>query len=450
MRFSQKFWKTKVNMEKSKVALIAANKKDLDQIEGWLKSQNPTLELTTFTSPEKAIVFLRSLPELDQIISSETFPEVGGLVWIKALKKLYPHTLLTVVATKDKPTEKVRTLVSEYEQAEYLTKPIKLENFQHEENLTPVTEEIAGVEDETGSLPDSFEELGVVGLPAGLSDDQHQQMGTLLKDIQENVNAHSIYLVDHLGQSLVHIGNAASKHIVEIATLLGGSFAALLEVGEIVDENKSSMNLIYRQGEKDDVYALSVASNYLLILLIARGPYATRVGTVWYYVREVAPALAEILQDTVPGSKQPKFTGEMTAALDQELDAVLHTGTLKLPESMQDNFEMENATKDKPEEDWPFAMDDLSATKVATEQSFPSVPASGELVDLQNAADIDVQPEDAPLEAATLQDFPVIPGSGELLDLESAGELGIIPEDILQKLTAGNVVELASGELKAD
>lgn len=376
-------------MSTKRVALITADEGLLQQIELWLYIETPDLELKTFTNPKKAYSFLRSLPKLDQIITSESFPEVGGPVWLKALRKLYSDTPITVLASNEDPDKTTTSLVMDDPNATFLTQPLERRSF-------------FSVSEEDANTPLEHERGGI---PASLTGDQHQRAAALLEDIQENVNAHSIYLVDYLGQSLVHLGNAASQHIVEIASLLGGSFAALLEVGEIVDEDKSSMNLIYRQGEKDDIYALSVASNFLLILLIARGPYATRVGTVWYYVREVAPTLADILNNLEPDPDGRPFGDDMTAVLDKELESMFPTATL---DERLHPVELQA-------EGWPFAAEDQTEHKPTQEESASSAP-----------------------------------GTGELLDLQSASELGLIPEDIFERFASENEINLATDELKAE
>ena len=376
-------------MSATRVVLIMADDGNLQQIEIWLNIEFPDLELKSFTDPKEGFSYLRSGPDLDQIITSESFSEVGGTVWLNALRKFYPETTLTIIGQNGEQDPAIITFASEDRNAKYLTQPLDIKSLFPDSEM-PATSRESNEWDSS---------------PGNLSGDQHQQVAALLADIQENINSHSIYIVDHLGQSLVHLGNAASEHIVEIASLLGGSFAALLEVGNIVDEDESSMNLIYRQGKKDDIYALSVASKYLLILLIAQGPYATRVGTVWYYVREVAPSLAAILENADPASLGQPFGSEMTEMLDKQLDRSLHTATLEnrmLPVELQ-------------AKDWPFAEEEEKASDAVFAETKISTPVTN-----------------------------------ELFDLESASELGLIPDDIFERLTSDNEIELTTGELKTE
>ena len=376
-------------MSKTRLVLVMADEEVLQQIELWVNEELPDPEIHSFTDPKQAFSYLRKSPDLDQIFTSESFSEVGGLVWLNALRKIYPDTSLTIIGQTGEPDTATYTFATQDKNANYFTQPLE------KKSVFP----------DSQAHTESAESLDWDAAPGNLSGDQHRQVAELLADIQENINSHSIYLVDHLGQSLVHLGNAASEHIVEIASLLGGSFAALLEVGNIVDEDDSSMNLIYRQGAKDDIYALSVASNYLLILLIAQGPYATRVGTVWYYVREVAPALAAILENADPTPAGQAFGSEMAVMLDKELDTSLHTTTLEermLPVELQ-------------AKDWPFVEGGESAVLSENTENEVSTPVTN-----------------------------------ELLDLESASELGLIPDDIFERLTSDNQIELTTGELKAE
>ena len=64
-------------MKTSKVALVAANKKDLDQIEHWLKSENPIRDLANFDRLSRMREQLGT-----RLHSEETLPET--FVWDEA------------------------------------------------------------------------------------------------------------------------------------------------------------------------------------------------------------------------------------------------------------------------------------------------------------------------------------------------------------------------------
>lgn len=459
-------------MSSSRIAIIAADKQILELVEGWLHTDAATSDIETFSSTKEAISVLRSIPAYDLIITAESFAEVGELIWLKALRKLFPHTSLAFLGVNETPDEAIRSAVDEDPSATYLTKPyarqlllgdlydspemqaeipgdipmgeVPMDDLANaltddalmdftvddvpahtDQNTDPMDDPTDAVTDDAlidfsvddvpaqanqNADPEAYSEeefIKRLSATGTLLPDQHETMAVLLKALKENVSAHSVYLVDYLGQSLFHSGNAASEHLVEIASLLGGSFAALLEVGEIVDDEESPMNLIYRQGKKDDIYALSVARSHLLILLIARGSYTTRVGTVWYYVRDVAPALTDILNSlALASSSEPSpFDNDMSAALDEELESLL-------PSIPPEGWSIHS--KD-PGEDWPFGAEQQSEEALGFDQD-------------QNGA----------------------PEKEELFDLQSANEMGLIPEDILEKLMPTNKVEYATGELKAE
>jgi hypothetical protein len=63
--------------------------------------------------------------------------------------------------------------------------------------------------------------------------------------------------------------------------------------------------LIYREGKKQDLYALNVARELLLVLLVDRKEFGNRLGTVWFYVRRAALEVRKTLGESdQPGVSQ--------------------------------------------------------------------------------------------------------------------------------------------------
>ena len=69
--------------------------------------------------------------------------------------------------------------------------------------------------------------------------------------------------------------------------------ATLIESGRIFDDSEDSIQLAYREGPEDCLYAINIGEQLLLILVLHNGPYASRIGSVWFYAQRAAKDLRE-------------------------------------------------------------------------------------------------------------------------------------------------------------
>jgi hypothetical protein len=106
----------------------------------------------------------------------------------------------------------------------------------------------------------------------------------------------------------------------QIASLLGGGIATLIEVGRSLDGDPEAINLAYREGKNEYLYALNVGQQMLLIIVINRGPYSSRLGSAWYYAQQTALTLRDMLSKIENGSSHQLLDTVMDRAFDVELD----------------------------------------------------------------------------------------------------------------------------------
>jgi hypothetical protein len=155
-----------------------------------------------------------------------------------------------------------------------------------------------------------------------MQDAQYRNCKSIIDRLALQVTAHAIYLVDNIGIVLTHMEAEAHYPIGEIGSLLGGSFSALWEVGRLVEEPESGMNLIYRQGERNDFYALNVNAQLSLVLLIEREAGAAKMGTVWHYAQSAARALEEMMAYQANDAFDILLSEQANLDLESALDAL--------------------------------------------------------------------------------------------------------------------------------
>ena len=192
---------------------------------------------------------------------------------------------------------------------------------------------------------------GQTGL-LGLSNERYRMVSDLLNTLQDDVGARCILLTDAHGRFIARTGDVEQLDMEELASLLGGSIAAMLEVGHTLDNDQDAINLVYREGKSEYLYAINIGQQLMLILIIDRQPYSSRLGSVWYYARQTAVTLYDELAKNDP-AEAPKFLKDeaLDQAFSDELDRLWQgDDETDLFGSSHDSFDLTFAEADTHEE----------------------------------------------------------------------------------------------------
>lgn len=292
-------------MKIEQIGIIYPHGVRIPEIKDWLKPYSSLCHIVSFSGLAQAVPILSKFP-CDLLIVADSFPEAQGAILLKGMRKLCPGAQFIVLATETKPISELVTISREDLNVQYFPQPWDIQSL------------LAHIEAGIGKETPSF----VTALT--FSDDQALRIGRLLETLLEETSALSVYLVTELGQVLDYRGSELTQ-IGELSSLLGGSFAALRQLGATLGEQGAATNLIHRQGQTEDLYALSVGNEALLVLRFAVGPTAPRIGTVAYYARHAVETLAGILAENRIKTTQPFAPGDMETALRSELDHLFDT-----------------------------------------------------------------------------------------------------------------------------
>ena len=93
------------------------------------------------------------------------------------------------------------------------------------------------------------------------------------------------------------------------------------EAGKAVDPSTDGVNLAYREGKREDLYAVNVGA-FLLILVIDRGPFASKLGSVWYSAQKAAAELREKFRTADMHTTENTLGQDMEQALYGELQKI--------------------------------------------------------------------------------------------------------------------------------
>jgi hypothetical protein len=253
--------------------------------------------------------------------------EMDGLELLEAVRSIQPETRVIMMTAygSDELEEESRRLQA----YRFLSKPLKLNTFRQ------VVEE--ALDDLAISQP------GILIL----SDERYREVMQRLEDLQANVGARSIFLSNLAGQVIAHTGDEDRGAIEQIASLLGGGMATLIESGRIFDDSEDSIQLAYREGPEDCLYAINIGEQLLLILVLHNGPYASRIGSVWFYAQRAAKDLRQSFRQYEAADPGQIFSQDMGAELQTELDGLFTPGQ---PDSQEDQKSNGNQKETQPED----------------------------------------------------------------------------------------------------
>jgi CheY-like chemotaxis protein len=208
--------------------------------------------------------------KFDLVVTDYKMAGMNGLELLEKVRAIRPETRVILMTAYGSAA--VETEASRLQAYKYLAKPLEIEAFRQ------IVREAAGSA--------SADTSGILVL----SDQDYRDVDRVLCRLQGDVAARCILLADSEGRCLARAGNIEDIDLTQIAALLGGSMTTLDEAGKAVDKNTEGVNLAFREGKHEDLYAVNIGS-FLLILVIDRGPFSSKLGSVWYSAQKAAAEL---------------------------------------------------------------------------------------------------------------------------------------------------------------
>ncbi len=242
--------------------------------------------------------------KFDLVVTDYNMAEMDGLELMETVRYMQPEAkVLMITAYGSDILEAEARRLQAYR---YLTKPLEVDMFRR------IVQEALG--DFTTRRP------GVLVL----SNEKHEQVSQLMAQLQADVGARCTFLTNSEGRTIARTGQTEKLPMADIASLLGGGMATLTEAGRALDDDIETINLAYHEGKREHLYAINIGHHLLLILIIDRSPYSSRLGSVWYYARQAAVNLRQTLREAEYVNPQQIFDESVEQAFDTELDKLLN------------------------------------------------------------------------------------------------------------------------------
>jgi two-component system, response regulator, stage 0 sporulation protein F len=236
----------------------------------------------------------------DLVITDYKMAGMNGMELLGKIKEEQPATrviLMTAYGSVSVEAEAQRMDVYKY-----LVKPLEIDMFRQ-------------------IVKEAMQDVGVnrPGILI-LSDERYREIVQVLNQLQADIGARSIFLTDGEGHFIARVGQVDKLPLEQLAALVGSSVVTLLEAGRIIDGDVDTINLAYREGKRENLYVVNIGHQLLLIFLIERGPYNSRIGSIWYYAQRAARVLQEKIDGVEYASPNDLLGNNLGEVMDDQFD----------------------------------------------------------------------------------------------------------------------------------
>ncbi len=286
--------------EKRRIMIVDDEESVLTVLKSSLKKLGADYEVQAVNNGLKALQLLET-HAFDVVVTDYQMDQMNGLELLEAIRSIQPETKVIMITAYG--TDELEAEARRMQAYEYLTKPLEINSFRQ------VVQ--AALDDVAISRP------GILIL----SEKRYREAVALLEQLIVDVGGRCLMLADAGGRIIARVGDADHLALEQIVPLLGGGISTLIEVGRMLDENTDAINLTYREGERENLYIVNVGRQILLILVVDRTAYSSRLGSVWYHARQTAVNLRQTVGDmNFASAPQDFLENNLPNAFEDELD----------------------------------------------------------------------------------------------------------------------------------
>ena len=247
-------------------------------------------QVITASSGDEALDQLHQF-DFDLVVTDYLMAGLDGLELMAEVKVLQPHARMIMISAYG--TDELESEADGLQVYRYLEKPIEIDTFRS------VVKEALGGDPQNQAAADA-QPVEPTSLP-------FENIESLTQ-LQKEVSARCVLVTDMAGRIIAQSGDLNELKLEILTVSLSQGFDKLMQAGKSIDNEADAVNLAYRESKLHNMYAVSIGQDYLLVLIIDRGEYSNRLGTVWFYARQTAIALKKyfILSNASAQEKQKR------------------------------------------------------------------------------------------------------------------------------------------------
>jgi CheY-like chemotaxis protein/predicted regulator of Ras-like GTPase activity (Roadblock/LC7/MglB family) len=266
-----------------------------------LKNLGPNYHVTTAADVSSALDQAKK-QRFDLIVTDYMLPERTGLELIEEVRQFSPETQF-ILMTAHHNTGHVLSQVESLQLADFVGKPFTLNNF-----LKSVQSAVAEL--------NAASKAEVSRDTSDLTEAVREQLRTL----RHQAGARSVLLVSSNGYPVQVAGNISPARAARLAAFVCGNFLAISEMANLFGDNDSIFTSSYHEGNSYNIYSHNINGDFFLTVIFNAGG---KPGTVWFYTKQVATALASLLP-----SPEATLTTRAGESLSKDFDDLLGSDTV--------------------------------------------------------------------------------------------------------------------------
>ncbi len=276
--------------------ILSVLKRSLEKLDGGYV-------VSTASDGRSALAQLKAA-RFDLVVTDYKMAGMNGLELLEEVRSLQPdaRTILMTAYGNDQ----VRAEAQRLQTYRYMVKPLEIDDFRQTVK---------------GALS------SLLAAPPGiliLSDEQYNKILLSLKRLQLGVGARCVILADIEGHCIARAGNLDKFPLGTITPLLGCCIASLNQAGLTIDGVEETTNLIYRESTVGNLYVINIGLQLVLMIVVDRASYSTKLGTVWYEAQQVAAMLLVTVVERHAADPEGLLSPAFEKVVGNELDKLLN------------------------------------------------------------------------------------------------------------------------------
>jgi CheY-like chemotaxis protein len=248
----------------------------LHMLEHSLRRLGPEYDISSVTDSTEALAKVEER-FFDLVVSDYMMPKITGVDLASAIRKVSPDTQVILMTAYG--TRRLRDTTKILGVDAYLDKPFTLDEI-HQVILDTVR--LAHREED---VPDP-----TISSPGKLIREQ-------MEVLQVNTSTRSVLLLDQQGNPVQVVGQVTKTEAASIGKFVAKNFKAAAELADTLG-SQSIFKSSYHEGAEYNLYACAINAQFsLAVIFEARH----KPGVVWFYTKQTAASLAELLAQAPSG-----------------------------------------------------------------------------------------------------------------------------------------------------
>lgn len=263
-------------MRRKRVLIVDDDPTIVHMLEHSLKRLGPEYDISSVTDSTEALAKVQEQP-FDLVVSDYMMPTLTGIDLASAIRKISPDTQIILMTAYG--TRRLRDTTKILGVNAYLDKPFTLDDI-HQVILDTVR-----LARRDTDIPEQ-----IVSSPGKLIREQ-------MEVLQVNTSPRSVLLLDEQGNPVQMVGQVTKTEAASIGKFVAKNFKAAAELADSLG-SQSIFKSSYHEGAEYNLYACDVNAHYsLAVIFEARH----KPGVVWFYTKQTAAGLAELLAQASSG-----------------------------------------------------------------------------------------------------------------------------------------------------